>query len=339
MRIYKLTDSPIRLYGLNVIDPDKGYFWRLTPDIMEKMPQYADAGKRSVGGRARFITDSPSITIRMELKTLYVDRCICLTGSAGADVYYGIGFESRFAGYIAPSNYDESSKVIEAKIKKDAKPEMVTINLPRNEQLASLEIGIEDDANIYEPVEYKVSKPIIYYGSSITEGGCAPRPGTQYTSILSRWLDADYFNYGFSGRAKGELEFAEYIALHKDISLFVYDYDHNAPTPEHLSSTHEPFFKKVREAHKDIPIIMMSRPDFDRDPKDSIERRNIIYRTYINARNAGDNNVYFIDGIQFFGNTGRSECTVDGCHPNALGFMRMAETIYPLASKLLAKYY
>lgn len=83
----------------------------------------------------------------------------------------------------------------------------------------------------------------------------------------------------------------------------------------------------------------MTRPDFDRDPADSIERRNIIYRTYINARNAGDNNVYFIDGMQFFGNTGRSECTIDGCHPNALGFMRMAETIYPLASKLLSQYY
>ena len=81
---------------------------------------------------------------------------------------------------------------------------------------------------------------------------------------------------------------------------------------------------------------MMSRPDFDRNPQDSIERRNIIYRTYINAWNAGDDNVYFIDGMQFFGTVGRSECTVDGCHPNALGFMRMARTLYPLVLQLLA---
>nr|WP_252891708.1 SGNH/GDSL hydrolase family protein [Thermoclostridium stercorarium] len=172
----------------------------------------------------------------------------------------------------------------------------------------------------------------------MTEGGCAPRPGTAYTSILSRWLDADYFNYGFSGGAKGELVFAEYIAKHKNISVFVYDYDHNAPTPEHLANTHEPFFKVIREAHPDIPIVMMSRPDFDRDPKDSIERRNIIYQTYINAKKSGDNNVYFVDGMQFFGPVGRSECTIDGCHPNALGFMRMAETLYPLMSHLLRDY-
>jgi hypothetical protein len=67
-----------------------------------------------------------------------------------------------------------------------------------------------------------------------------------------------------------------------------------------------------------------------------MERRNIIYRTYLNARNAGDNSVYFIDGMQFFGTAGRSECTVDGCHPNALGFMLMAKTIHPLASRLLS---
>lgn len=336
MKIFKCTDSPIRIYGLNVVEPDKGYFWRLSNHIMDKMPHYKDAGKRCFGGRARFITDSSTITIRMALKSLNVDRCICLPGSAGADIYYGVGFKSRYAGYVAPVNYEDSSKVIETKLVKPAKLEMVTINLPRNEQVSSLEIGIEDDAVVKKPVEYKITKPIIYYGSSITEGGCAPRPGTSYTSVLSRWLDADYFNYGFSGAAKGETIFAEYIAKHKDISLFVYDYDHNAPSPEHLMNTHEPFFKIVREAHKDIPIIMMSRPDFDRNPKDSIERRNIIYRTYINARNAGDKNVYFIDGMQFFGITGRDECTIDGCHPNALGFMRMAETIYPLASRLLS---
>ncbi|WP_252891694.1 hypothetical protein [Thermoclostridium stercorarium] len=84
MKIYKITDPPIKIYGLNVIDPDNGNFWRLTPDIMEKMPQYNIVGKRCIGGRVRFVTDSATITIRMELKTLNVDRAIPLPGSAGA---------------------------------------------------------------------------------------------------------------------------------------------------------------------------------------------------------------------------------------------------------------
>lgn len=335
MKFYHFTEEPIRLYGLNVIDAKQQNYWRLDSGILDKMPQYSVLGRRTIGGRARFVTNSPSIKIRVTLKTLEVDRCICLPGSAGIDVYCGTGIKSRYAGYVAPVDYEEKSKMIEGTIKKSSQHEVVTINLPRNDHLASIEIEIDDEADILTPPEYSVSKPIIYYGSSITEGGCAPRPGTNYTSILSRWLDADYFNYGFSGAAKGEPEFAEYIAQHKDISLFVYDYDHNAPSAEHLWNTHEAFFKIVREAHPDIPVVMMTRPDFDRDPQDSILRREAVYRTFINARNNGDSHVYFIDGEQFFGLTGRGECTIDGCHPNALGFMRMAETIYPLAARLL----
>lgn len=335
MKTFNCTDKPIRIYGLSVINPQEGRFWRLNTDIMEKMPHYAETGKRCMGGRVRFITNSANITIRMALKTLQVDRAMCLPGSSGADIYYGVGEKSRYAGYIAPTDYEDSSRVVECKLTREARHEMVTINLPRNDQLASLEIGIDDDADMLPPVEYSISKPIIYYGSSITEGGCAPRPGASYTSVLSRWLDADHFNYGFSGKALGEPEFAAYIAAHKDISLFVYDYDHNAPNPEHLMKTHEPFFKIIREAHRDLPIIMMSRPDYDRNEEDSIKRREVIYHTFINARSAGDENVYFVDGQQFFGLTGRDECTIDGCHPTSLGFMRMAETLYPLARRLL----
>lgn len=335
MKTYPITESPISIYGLNTIDTKAKNFWRLDDQIIKKMPQYSELGKRSVGGRARFITNSANITVRMELKTLEVDRCICLPGSAGADVYYGAGEASRYAGYIAPVDYEASSKLVEQKLTKAAGFELVTINLPRNDNLASLEIGIDDDADLLAPDDYRVKNPIIFYGSSITEGGCAPRPGTAYTSILSRWLDADYFNYGFSGGAKGEIEFAGYIAAHKNISLFIYDYDHNAPNAEHLQKTHEPFFRIIREAHRDLPIIMMSRPDFYGNLKDSLLRREIIYRTFMNARSSGDDHVYFIDGEQFFGRTGREECTIDGCHPNALGFMRMAQTIYPLAKSLL----
>ena len=335
MKTYHITESPIRIYGLNTIDAKERNFWRLDDQIMKKMPQYSELGKRSVGGRVRFITNSAGITIRMELKTLEVDRCMCLPGSAGADIYYGTGEASRFAGYVAPTDYEASSKVVEQKLTKTAGFELVTINLPRNDNLASLEIGIDDDADLFAPDDYRIEKPIIFYGSSITEGGCAPRPGAAYTSILSRWLDADYFNYGFSGGAKGETEFAEYIAAHKNISLFVYDYDHNAPNPEHLQKTHEPFFKIIREAHPELPIIILSRPVFDKNIKDSMLRREVIYRTFMNARSSGDDHVYFIDGEQLFGQTGREECTIDGCHPNALGFMRMAQTIYPLAKNLL----
>ncbi|WP_200966981.1 SGNH/GDSL hydrolase family protein [Insulibacter thermoxylanivorax] len=82
-------------------------------------------------------------------------------------------------------------------------------------------------------------------------------------------------------------------------------------------------------------MIHKSRPDFDRDPEDSAKRREVIQMTYERAKAAGDRHVYFIDGERLFGTENREACTVDGCHPNDLGFMRMAETIYPVLHSIL----
>ena len=81
-------------------------------------------------------------------------------------------------------------------------------------------------------------------------------------------------------------------------------------------------------------MIHKSRPDFDRDPEDSAKRREVIQMTYERAKAAGDRHVYFIDGERLFGTENREACTVDGCHPNDLGFMRMAEN-YPVLHSIL----
>lgn len=283
----------------------------------------------------RFCTDSKSLFVKVTLAEAREDMNIPLSGSAGADIYTGKGKDCRFLGYVAPTAHVIHEITEEKSFQMSGKMETVTINLPRNDHLLSMEIGIENDAVMEEAPEYDISRPIVFYGSSITEGGCASRPGNAYTSIVSRWLDADYRNMGFSGKARGELLFAQYLARMEDMSLFVLDYDHNAPTPEHLSSTHEPFFKVIRQAHPDLPIVMVSRPDTDKFPEDSRKRRDIIERTFLGAKDAGDKKVWFVDGSTFFGLEGRAECTVDGTHPNALGFMRMAEKLYPLFREIL----
>ena len=82
---------------------------------------------------------------------------------------------------------------------------------------------------------------------------------------------------------------------------------------------------------------MMTRPDFDAEPEECAARREVIYKTYMNALAAGDKNVYFLDGEQFYGVLGREMCSVDNCHPNDLGFFRIAEKVYGLLSKILKK--
>ncbi len=335
MRFYKITDYPLTIHGLNHINAEKNEYWRLTGDILEALPHYNHLGRRSVGGRVRFKTNSEQIFIKYCVCTEKIDRNIGLNGAVGIDVYECKGIKSRFIGQVCPTETEYKDTIIEGVIYRNKELENITINLPRNEQLSFFEIAIDDDSIIEVADEYSIKSPIIYYGSSITEGGCASRVGCSYSSMLSRWLDADYFNYGFSGNAKGEEVFAQYISKQEDISLFVYDYDHNAPTPEHLENTHKNFLDIVRASHKNLPIIILTRPDFDKDILDSKLRREIIYSTYCQYVENGDKNIYFIDGEEFFGEVGREECTVDNVHPTVLGFFRMAEKIYPLAKEIL----
>lgn len=335
MQVYDAFEAPLQLYGVHPENIKCRNFQKLPASLIEKMPQYEELGRRNTGVRLRFRTDAPKFTLRMVLETEEVDPQMALPGSAGLDVYEGIGSFSRFLGIMAPWTYGFRNRPIEKEFAKSPGFQTITLNLPRNERLLSLELLLPDGASVSEAPAYRCPEPIVFYGSSITEGGCAPRPGTAYTSILCRWLDCDYLNYGFSGGAKGEPLFAEYIASIEPMSLFVMDYDHNAPDAEHLARTHEPFFRIIREARPELPIVIMSRPDFDSNPEDSRRRRDIIMKTYLSARAAGDPNVYFVNGENFFGDMRRDECTIDGCHPNALGFGRMAEYLYPQFASLL----
>jgi hypothetical protein len=140
---------------------------------------------------------------------------------------------------------------------------------------------------------------------------------------------------GFSGSARGELEIADFIR-ELDISLFVYDYDHNAPDVEHLRKTHEPFFKRIREKKPDLPIIMMTRPYANYGP-DEQARKEVVYQTYQNAIKNGDENVYFIDGSTLIPEDINNDAKVDGSHPTDLGFYFMSLGIGKVLEDILKK--
>ena len=117
------------------------------------------------------------------------------------------------------------------------------------------------------------------------------------------------------------------------MSLFFYDYDHNAPDVEHLAKTHEAFFLTIREKNPDLPIIMASETDTPKTPQkaeDIMRRRDVILKTYADAVKRGDEKVAFIDGTEVFKEAHKlgvsaDSCTVDGIHPNDLGFACMAK--------------
>jgi len=277
--------------------------------------------KNTAGGRVRFITDSPYIAVKAVQKGRPDMSHMPATGQAGIDLYENINGEEIFSKTFIPESKDGGfERIYDFSTSGEHN---VTLNLPLYFNLCELYIGLKKGSSVKKAPDYSVKVPIVYYGSSITQGGCASRPGNSYQGFLSRWYDADYINLGFSGNAKGEDNMAEYIAS-LDMSCFVYDYDHNAPSARHLELTHEKFYKIIRAAHPDIPILFMSRPKIYLTEDEKL-RSDIVYKTYRAALSRGEN-VYHIFSNELMELSG-DEGTVDGCHPTDLGFFSMAKRI------------
>lgn len=349
---YDCFTEPIEINGL-YLDNDENVFTRLPERFMERN-DINDALKYlmydTAGGRIRFATDSPYVAVVVELLHVINMMHMPATGHSGMDIYtckIGCNDYTYKKTFMPKSTINAEDKVYsglcELELYDEHKKHEVMLNLPLYNGLVSVKIGIKKGCKLFSPVSYKIDKPVYFYGSSITQGGCASRPGNTYMGYISRWLNIDYVNLGFSGSAKGETEIAEYIAS-KEMSAFVLDYDANAPSEEHLEKTHYPFYKKIRDSHPDIPIIIISFPRFDKRPfitsltsnkctKDQCVCNNIILKTYMKAIEEGDKNVYYIDGSTVFGTEDQDGCTVDNCHPNDLGFYKMAKTIYPVFKK------
>ena len=334
---FDVRKPPFRLYGL-YRPRDPGPFRRCPEEVAEA----TNEGVRylytnTAGARVRFRTDSRVVAIRAEYPSLCLKPHQAAVGSSGFDLFAD---GAHFNTFRPTVNYEEGrySFSMEGGYASqiafpDRKSREILIHFPTYNDVTSLYVGLEEDAKTQAPSDYAVSVPVVFYGSSITHGCSATKPGDAYPSVLSRWLDADILNLGFSGSARGEDVMANYIAS-LSMSAFVYDYDHNAPDAEHLRKTHERMFRIIRDAQPELPILMASRAD--RNPGDQAdERREIILETYRRARDGGDRNVYFIDGADMYDLLDRSLCTVDGCHPTTLGFYCMAKAFYPTLEKIL----
>lgn len=326
MQIFSCHDEPIRVFGL-INFYKNGSLMRLPEEMMEKMPQLRQFGSRSTGGRVCFRTDTKKLYIKLVSKTFIRDVFATQVASSGLDVYTGDRTKGIFIGSVFPTGFRGTDpNVSEKTFELNGEMTDITLYMPKNEILDRIEIGVDDEARMDAPTPYENEKPVIFYGSSITEGGCAGRVGNAYNAALSRQLNMDYINFGFSGSAKGEPEMAEFIG-NLAMSVFVMDYDYNAPDAEYLANTHEPFFKIIREKNPQLPIIMLSNPNYRIKREDSEKRLAVIRATYENALANGDQNVYFISGENFYAENDPYACTVDGIHPNDCGFYHMTREV------------
>jgi len=328
------TEAPFSLSGVFWSEAQQK-FGRIREELIPSLPEALQNGAWSTpGGMVRFQTNSGSISIKATLTAPGDMNHMPRSGSSGFDIYVGSGRQKIYWSTAIPG---PGETAYEAALAVSLPPEMRewSLNFPLYNGVASLEIGLDDGCAIEAPTPFTVERPVLFYGSSITQGGCASRPGNAHPHIVCRRVDAPQINFGFSGSAKGEPETARAVAAH-ELSAFVMDYDHNTPSVEHLEQTHEAFFRIVRDAQPDLPVVIVSSPNSHRDVETFRARRDMIRRTYQNAVDAGDRHTFFVDGQTLFGLRDRDACTVDGCHPNDLGFTRMADHIYPAVAEALA---
>ena len=325
IQFYNALNAPFQIYGVFY---ENGMFRRLPQQVAETVSNAVYClHDNTAGGRVRFKTDSPYVAIYVKMPTIGKMSHFALTGSAGFDLYS----DNNYIGTFVPPYTIEDGYENIIRFNSDEMRE-ITINFPLYSSVKELFIGIKKQSALFPCQPYRIEKPIVYYGSSITQGGCASRPGMAYQSIISRQMDADYINLGFSGSAKAEDAMAEYISG-LQMSCFVYDYDHNAPSLEHLRNTHEKMFLKIRQHHPNTPIVIMSRPKFKLTDHEKM-RLEVIETTYDNAVINGDKNVYFIDGRKLMELAG-DQGTVDNCHPTDFGFASMAKCLGDFLEKIL----
>ena len=338
VQFFSVLDEPFSVHGL--CDPHDG-----TP--FHRIPQYvANATNEGVaflnfhtsGGRVRFKTDASYIAVKVKLSSVGMMPHMTLVGTAGLDVYLRYDGEYRYhSSCLTELGNDAAIKMTENKgytnmvwLPAEGMKD-VLLNLPLYGGIDQLWLGLTPGSRIEAANPYRDLLPTVYYGSSITQGGCASRPGNHYPNILSRKFDVDFRNLGFSGSARGEQAISDYIAS-QPMSAFVYAYDHNAPNVAHLAATHEPMYLNIRAAHPHIPVIFITRPGI-RYNEEERARREVVKATYENAKSRGEN-VYFVDGEQIFAIFGGDGGSVDGCHPNDLGFACVAAALEPIFEEI-----
>ena len=331
---YDVWQPPFGVWGL--IPNAKNSFCRFPLEVLPRLPETVQSlAWHTAGACVRFSTDAPSIAVKWRLAAQQTSAHFTPCAKSGLEL-----FEENDTGVFAVKNLlpamdNGRGCLLDQQFPVDLPGGMrhYALYLPLYNGLEYLHIGFPEGAQILPGRTPKIEKPLVFYGSSITQGGCAAKVGSCYPTILARRLDAAQINLGFSGSARGETSVAEYIAG-LSMSVFIYDYDANAPEYRHLQKTHEPFFKIIRAAQPNLPIVMVTLPCF-RGTDDHIRRREIIRTTYENARRRGDQNVYFVDGETLFGTQDRDMCTVDGVHPTSLGFLRMADGLEPVLRQVL----
>ena len=337
VRWMPVPGADFEIDGLPWFKDNGGEFWRLPVRSREKFPKEVwDLAQDPTGARIRFHTDSRTLAVKLEYPSPPGMRNMHAFGQSGVDLYVdGVYWGTAIADKEAKPGKIYEHRYFNLPAGPRGEHEM-TLYLSLYAPVKVLAIGVDEAARIAPARPFAVAKPVVFYGTSITQGGCASRPGMSYQAILGRKLNLDHVNLGFSGNGKGEPDVAKAVA-EIDASCFVLDFSQNNKDVDALAQVYKPFLETLRAAHPRVPIVSIT-PIYaasERSGRARLELMRAHIRRVVSERiGAGDTLLQLVEGTDLLG-PDRGDGLVDGTHPNDLGFQWMAEGLEPRLRKVL----
>jgi hypothetical protein len=327
-------DDRIQVCGLNWFEENKPLLQRFPERFKTALPEPVfDGGQQTAGVRVRLRTDTGSLFIKARYPKFGPRTNMTQFTVQGISTYAnGRCWSARVpdmeGGEAELSLFDKAPRVMRD----------LCLYLPLYGSVEILSIGVDDDARFGQPTPFVIDKPVAFYGTSITQGGCASRPGLSYQDMVGRKYNIDYLNFGFSGRGKCEPEVAR-VLCEVDVCCFVIDVGQNNSLEE-LTERFRPFIDILREAKPNVPMLVTTPIFYNAElwSQTHIEtvtaKRRVISSAVWDRMGEGDLQLHLLEAKDYLGGE-FSDGAVDGGHPNDLGFAKMAETLGPKLAGIL----
>ncbi|MEI7634877.1 MAG: SGNH/GDSL hydrolase family protein [bacterium] len=330
------ADSPMLWYDASALTLE-GKGWKDTDTTYSRLPSRARdiatsavwwLSHNSAGLAVRFVADSTTIGAAWDGSREYPMNHMAATGSAGLDLYERCGDEWIYRGTGRPEQKRTVGMIAR---NLPSSPTEYLLYLPLYHPVTGLKIGIDPGASIAPapPRPAGRNRPIVFYGTSITQGGCASRAGMCHVAILGRWLGRETINLGFSGSGKLEPELAPLLA-EIDAEAFVIESLPNM-NREQVAERVAPAARILRAKHPGMHILLVENPLCARNAPQNVTLRKVFEQ----LQKEGVKQIYLLPADKQL--AGRENGTVDGVHPTDLGFLRMAEAYMPVMRQMLPR--
>ena len=291
--------------------------------------------RHSAGMIVRFKTDATTIRSKWKLLSSRLGMPhMPPSGVSGLDLYArDAKGQWRWAAATKPNKQDMEATLLSG-IASGMRE--YALYLPLYNGIESLEIGVPKGAK-FDPLAPRQAKPIVFYGTSITHGACASRPGLAHPAILGRRLDMPVINIGFSGNGRMHKEVGD-LMVELDAACYVIDCLPNLQ-PAAVTERCVPLVKQLRKARPDTPIVLVEDRRFANSwilpakSKFHDDNQAALQKAYKELQAAGVKKLHYLSGDLLLGED--TEGTTDGSHPNDLGFFRQADAFEPVLRQAL----